>query len=111
MNGTELISLNDRGELAVEASEFIATVAQQKKDIEAADKSIRQKLLGVMAVKGIFNISNEYVSITMVCEDPKVKTEFDLESFREDHPDLFERYTRTELKAPKAPYIKITPRI
>lgn len=97
-------------ELTEQAVELIATVTQQKRDLDRAEKMIKEKLMGVMGANGVMKFECERLAVSVVTPTAKPREEFDLEALKRDFPEIAEAYTRTVEGEPKAPYIKITVR-
>lgn len=97
-------------DLVADAAEMIAAVAQQKKDIEKADKAIKDKLMGVMGAAGVMKFENDRLAVSVVTPAAKTRQEFDLEALKQDFPEIAEAYTKTVEVPAAAPYIKITVR-
>lgn len=97
-------------ELTEQAVELIATVTQQKRDLDRAEKMIKEKLMGVMGANGVMKFECERLAVSVVTPIAKPHEEFDLEALKRDFPEIAEAYTHTVAGEPKAPYIKITVR-
>ncbi len=97
-------------ELVADAVEMICTVSQQKKELDRADKAIKDKLMGVMGAAGVMKFENERLAVSVVTPAAKVKQEFDFEALKQDFPEIAEAYMRTVEVPAAAPYIKITVR-
>lgn len=92
---------------ALDVMRNIATLATQKKDIEAQDKAMRDELLSLCEEYGVESIDNEYVKITKVKGSSSVS--IDLKKLESKEPELYgellEDYPKkTERKA----YLRIT---
>lgn len=97
-------------ELSARAVEMIATVTQQKRDLDRAEKMIKEKLMGVMGANGVTKFECDRLAVTVVMPATKPREEFDLEGLKKDFPEIAEAYTHMAEGEAKAPYIKITVR-
>lgn len=97
-------------QLTSESAEWIATVIQQKRDLERAEKMIKERLMGIMGANGYMKAESETMIATVVTPETKPHEEFNLEALKRDFPEIAEAYTHTVEGEPKAPYIKITVR-
>lgn len=97
-------------ELTTQAVDLIATVTQQKRDLDRAEKMIKDKLMGVMGARGVMKFECDQLTVSVVTPAAKPHEEFDIESLKKDFPEIAMAYTRKVEGEPKAPYIKITVR-
>lgn len=107
----DLIRLDDKGQLAVQALDVITAIEEQKRELDRAQKAIKDKLMGIMGANGIDNIKTDRVTIS-VNKGSAGKTieHFDLDAFLTDFPEMRDAallYTSVEEKAPTAPSIRI----
>lgn len=97
-------------DLTAQAVELIATITQQTRDLDRAEKMIKEKLMGVMGANGVMKFECEQLAVSVVTPTAKPHEEFNLEALKRDFPEIAEAYTHTVAGEPKAPYIKITVR-
>lgn len=97
-------------QLTPQSAEFIATVVQQKHDLDRAEKMIKERLMGIMGANGYMKAECDQMVVTVVTPGAKPHEEFDLEGLKRDFPEIAEAYTHMVAGEAKAPYIKITVR-
>lgn len=107
----DLIRLDDKGQLAVQALDVITAIEEQKRELDRAQKAIRDKLMGIMGTNGIDNIKTDRITISMNKGSAgKTVEKFDLDAFLADFPGMRDAallYTTVEETAPTAPSIRI----
>lgn len=81
----------------------VRQVRATKKDATEKEKEILRMFYDVMYDKGVKKFSGETLSMTLVL--PTETTTFDTKAFKEDYPELYERYC---VKTQKAGSVRIT---
>ena len=95
----ELITIeNNVPVLDIETSRQIVEFIRKAKEIEEAEKALRERIQTEMETKKIKTIKTPDFSITY--KDAYDKEKFDSKGFRADHPDLYDSYvSMTQCKA------------
>lgn len=93
--------------LAKESLEYISAINQQAADLSAELKSVKSKLLGLMATHNIKSFSNDAVKVTLVPGSTYSKVCFDEEAFAKEHPKIYKQYCKPMSKD-RAAYVIIT---
>ena len=95
----ELITIeNNVPVLDIETTNQIAEFIRKAKEIEEAEKALRERIQAEMEAKKIKTIKTPDFSITY--KDAFDKERFDSKGFRADHPDLYDSYvSMTHYKA------------
>ena len=95
----ELITIeNNVPVLSVETADKIVEFIRKAKEIEEAEKALRERIQAEMESKNIKSIKTPDFSITYKEEYDKEK--FDSKGLRKDHPDLYDSYvSMTHCKA------------
>ena len=84
--------------LDIETTNQIAEFIHKAKEIEEAEKALRERIQAEMEAKKIKTIKTPDFSITY--KDEYDKEKFDSKAFRSDHPDLYDSYvSMTHYKA------------
>ena len=87
----ELITIeNNVPVLSVETADKIVEFIRKAKEIEEAEKALRERIQAEMESKNIKSIKTPDFSITY--KDEYDKEKFDSKGFRNDHPDLYDSY-------------------
>lgn len=77
---------------ALETMQKIADLDLQKKQLEAQDKVVRQRLQELMDQYGVKTFENDILKITYV--EPTTRSTIDSKKLREDLPAVAEKYTK-----------------
>lgn len=95
----ELITIeNNVPVLSVETADKIVEFIRKAKEIEEAEKALRERIQAEMESKNIKSIKTPDFSITY--KDEYDKEKFDSKGLRKDHPDLYDSYvSMTHCKA------------
>lgn len=95
----ELITIeNNVPVLSVETADKIVEFIRKAKEIEEAEKALRERIQAEMESKNIKSIKTPDFSITY--KDEYDKEKFDSKGLRKDHPDLYDAYvSMTHCKA------------
>ena len=95
---------NDKEIAAYESLEdYIADLNEKLKSAQEREAGMKNAIKEQMKARGITSIEQGRLKITLVADT--TTKQFDKTSFKNDHPDLYEKYEKT---APKAGYVKIT---
>ena len=100
----ELIQIDqETKDLTADAVTYITAICEQKRALDAVEKRIKDKLLGVMSVAGVFKLESDQLVVSLVTPETKPKEVVNLDKLREDFPEIVAAYTEA-----RAPYVKIT---
>lgn len=91
----------------ISAFRTLARIKEQKRQIEAEEKTINNMLLERMQESGIASIDNDIVRINLIPETESVS--LDTKSLKADDPELYrEIESRYNKRVIKKPHIRIT---
>lgn len=89
----ELIQkINNVAVLNTATINMLIDIDKKKKELEEAEKIIRNALLVEMRNEGIAKIESEELLINYIA--PSDKESFDSKTFRAEHPDLYDNYVK-----------------
>ncbi len=97
-------------DLTEDAVEYIASICEQKRDLDIAEKQVKKLLFEAMDQNGITRIESDRLLATVVAPSCKPHPVTDWDKLREDFPEIVAAYTKTVSDDTKAPYLKITVR-
>ena len=105
----EIIILGDnKNEFIIqpEAMRSIAEIENKMKELKKAQDDYKKQLLNEMEEKGIFKIESEKEGLTISYVEAREDLEvFNKDKFREENPDLYDKYVTLDGK--KKAYITI----
>ena len=105
----ELIQIDqETKDLTADAVTYITAICEQKRALDAVEKRIKDKLLGVMSVAGVFKLESDQLVVSLVTPETKPKEVVNLDKLREAIPEIVAAYTEVEHAEARAPYVKIT---
>lgn len=83
----------EQGELKLteETVQRIVTLEKEQKRIKAEYDALRKALKDAMAGYGLVSLHTDSVTLSFV--EPTTREHFDDEAFREDFPELYDKYT------------------
>ena len=89
----DLITIKDGATiLDLKVAEQIAEFERKAKEIEEAEKALREQILAEMEQKGIKSIQTEELTISFKASYDKET--FQTKDFRKDNPDLYDQYVK-----------------
>ena len=105
----EIIQIDqETKDLTADAVTYITAICEQKRALDAVEKHIKEKLLGVMSVAGVFKLESDQLAVSLVTPETKPKEVVNLDKLREDFPEIVAAYTEVQPAEARAPYVKIT---
>lgn len=96
----ELIKIDKEGNVALSETigSQLANFEKQLKEINDQEAKLKTAILEEMEKRGIIKLESEDLTITYY--SPTDRETFNKESFREDHPDMYDEYvTFTPVKS------------
>ena len=105
----EIIQIDaDTRDLTADAVTYITAICEQKRALDAVEKRLKDKLLGVMSVAGVFRLESDQLVVSLVTPETKPREVVNIEKMREDFPEIVAAYTELQPAEARAPYVKIT---
>lgn len=103
----DLVEVNETGltvdqEKQIATMKLIATVVNQKKQLEEREKTLKEKLKESMEKYGIKSFDNDMLKVTYIAATTQNK--FDSAKFKKEHPDICKQY---EKSVSVSSYIKV----
>lgn len=89
----EEVSLQEFQKAVPVAIEAISSILQEKAQIEAKEKEMREQLLEAMKKYGVKSFKNDLINITY--KAPSSRTSIDSTKLKKEHPDIAAQYTKT----------------
>ena len=86
---------NNTALLNPEVSIRLAEFERMVKEVKAKQDELKQRILEEMESKGIVSIKSPELTISYVA--PTSRETFDSNTFRKDHPDLYDQYVNISL--------------
>lgn len=96
----ELIAYDEKGNAIIpqDVIENIINIERDLKAMQEAQKQLKTKLTEEMEAFGIIKFSNDQISIKYVTDSDRES--FDIKSFKDDFPELYDKYVRISTVKP-----------
>ena len=96
------IVLSQDNALSLQSERFICDTLNKLKELQEAEKTLKEELLEEMKRRGLVKIDTAKVTVTYVGETKSEK--FDKKKFRDENPDLYDKYCYF---SPVKDYVKV----
>ena len=86
------LGIISNGELTKDFTDKYIEFCKLKDRVELEEKALKEELMKSMNEKAIYKLSNDRISISYI--PGYMQERFDSKTFKEDYPELFEKYTK-----------------